>query len=350
MSQYGELSKLLDHRVLTGMIRKEVPVPRAGNRIFTMRTTVRTKEFSVDITGDTRTPAPYTGFGGVADRVATGPVGDQKFTMGNIFVAEELDEETLSFLRSPGTEHESYAAEKIRGTIARLNKKIDYSVEKAQWDTIQGALSINKSTDPQNPIRVTSTIPVTHIGSDALSQWNSPIATEWSSPGRRILTTGISGIEDVYRDIVGLPLSQGWCNRSVSNFVINNLEVQNWYRATVNTVITTGMIGQLRNWSFNEYDEGFAATENNYAVGAVSKFIANSTLILLPEGNRIEATMYEGLPLIPTGPMTIPTVGTPGRFSYAVTTFEPIGVTIYAGYRFVPVIKWPEAVLVVHLT
>lgn len=340
MSLYGTYGPILDHRELTGMIRKAVPVPSLAIReIFTARRTVATKTFEVDIVHGRRTRAKWNSFGSSATKTTHRRIAKQPFTLGKIFSYRDLDEEDMKFLRQPGTEHENYMRGRVAEILREAAEEIMYLVEATCWDALKGTITIGQSPDVQNPIVWSTTIPVTTINSPGVSDWVS-------SPTAPILSNDISAIRNAYRDLVGLELGRAYANSTVTDGFLVNTELKNWYKATINTVLESRMIKQLGDWNFTRWDEGYEVTDGG---NSVTKNIPDKNIFLMPAGNPMRCTIAEGTNMIPRqaigGGDDVVSEVPPGMFSYAEAMTNPVGIRIYYGYSFTPYIEWPEACL-----
>ena len=340
---YDDLSPLLHHARITGITQK-IPDRNflAQREIFTAKETESAETFGRDIIYGHRTPAKINAISSRAKISAHEKIGQQWFRLGEVKLKRKIDERTLLYARRLGTNDEKMFMGWITKTVTELKNEIAETVEKALWDAMTGTLTVDNRTDPENPVYWQNTYAITQVNSPAINGWVS-------SPDEKILSTDLTALANLYRNAVGVQLARALTTSEVTDGLIRNTELKAWYKATNNNVLNSQTIGNISYLTLQAYDEGYESTRYS---GSVTKYIPANTIYMMPAGNdRIGATIVEGPNLIPknafgaeTGGGLFEEVG-PGYFAYSVVTDDPVGVWIYVGYKFAPVIYRPETIL-----
>lgn len=341
---YDDLTPLLHYTRLSGIVNKKPQTTFFFQReVFTAKETEANESFARDIVFGHRTPAKLNAISAPAQVSRHEKIGQQHFRLGEIKIKRRLNERDLLYARKLGTESEKMAMSAITKTLTEMRYEVDLTVEKALADALTGTLTVDNRSDPQNPVYWQNTYAVTQINSPGYNGWVS-------SPTEKILTNDLTALANRYADLVGLQLSRAITTSEVTDGILRNTEVKDWYKATNNDILANGLLPRLKYLEFKPYDEGYDTTRYAGAV-SINKFIPANTVYLMPAGNdRMGATIVEGPSLIPRtafgaeGESPLVEVP-PGYYSYSEVTSDPPGMWIYLGYKFAPVIYWPEAIV-----
>jgi hypothetical protein len=340
----GEFEKVLGIEYLTSTVQKFEPTDGLGvcrREIFTRQQTINGTVAKWDELSRFRYGVPYVAPGSSATKIDLTPKAKRTATMAHVFFKRTLDREYFNLLREVGTESALMEVQaEVNKELADMRRMLDYTIEHLFWAVLTGSATITQLTDGQNPITFT----VTH----GVTTEDSP-AQIWTSPGGsyNIISEYLNTvIPDKYNDATGFMPSRAWCNNTVFKLWMQNPQFKAWYKATNNAMLqnlSTIDVGSIR---WNKYDFGQVVS----GASTVTKFIANNRAIVLPEGNPMQATLIEGRNWIPDPNRKdrLVRVG-PGPYSYGKVEDDPPGITLFMGYDWLPVLKWPEPVMYYHV-
>lgn len=177
------------------------------------------------------------------------------------------------------------------------------------------------------------------------------IAAKWSDAGTDI-TSQIVALKTAATKLTGYGIRHAIYGANVLQYILGNTAMQNAFKlnsayqaAAINGEIPDGLMGLSWHAAGSTF---FVAADGE----AKTVFDADS-ITFIPEISPDWYDLVEGSYMIPTNVgvgtevssvMLSNLTTVEGRFSYAVVTHNPVGVTQFAGDTFLPIIKVPGAV------
>jgi hypothetical protein len=338
MPSWGELPILQDATLISTVEKFRNPDFVAQNEIFTTRVPLDGPVAEWDVLGWARKKAGFVSYDSPAQQVEVMPVDHQSARVAKVFLKKELDGNTLAWLREPGTEHGQAAEAKIARELEDLNRQVDYLVEYACWQALTGALTISQSAADSPMQQVQFTVDYGLAASHAFAITTAD--NDWDETEAPILTDGTDGlpaIQRLTREDAGLELARCFTNETVQSDLLNNTQVKGFFGERLkNELLERGYIRQMRGIAFRQYDFGYVD-----AAGTFHKFIADQRAIFLPAANEY-FEMHEAPAMVPDGQGGLKRVPG-GKYAYAQVQYDPPGVTLFVGYNFLPVCRFPDA-------
>jgi hypothetical protein len=243
------------------------------------------------------------------------------------------------------------AEEVIANEIQNMRLKIQKTINYISVNLLLGALDMNPTNIPGTEI----TIPTVKAGVATYAK-----TAPWSDKTTPILS---SELEQYVSGTGGYVANAGRfpglaiINNSVEGYLIQNTEVQEWLKYTygsavgfsnpASTEVLSGMAIGGPKWLKNVH--GYVPTGST----TFTKFMPDGTVIMLPPEDELGEVlaMAEGYGIVPRNAFgaenangIVDLAPSPGFYSYATATENPVGVRIYAGWLGLPVIKFPKAV------
>lgn len=264
-----------------------------------------------------------------------------------MFVKEytDISAHRLYKQRAPGTDVANARRVldiELRGLKARIGK----TIEKACGDSLQGKLQVDSTKFPGSDISFT----VDYTGKfTALAP-----SAAWSAATTKISANDIPKFEDAYLKACGLLPAIALHNISVEISLRKNDDVRTWcqnqrYAGNMveSPVITTQVLSdlQLGGMQWRKHNGYFADK-----TGALTKFMADNTLIVLPEMGEMpnmlgfaEATTFTPKDVYGTEGQIGFVETQAGFFAWAETIKNPVGIRLYAGWVGLPYVKFAKA-------
>ena len=163
---------------------------------------------------------------------------------------------------------------------------------------------------------------------------------DWDEPDAKILTDttdGLPAIQRLTREDAGLELARCYTNETVQSYLLTNDQVKGFFGERLKTeLLEAGYIRQIRGITFRQYDFGYVDSS-----GTFHKFIADNKAIFLPATSEY-FEIHEAPAMIPDGKGGLKRVRS-GKYAYAQVQYDPPGVTLFVGYNFLPVCRFPDA-------
>ncbi len=325
---YGEL-EVLHHKVLTKTVVDFKFDELQGLKLFPEEP-IDGITAKWDILSPSREKGAFRIPGEPATRVELSKVATRYATCILMLLEKCLDEATLAWLRSVGTDDVTSARARITQEQAELDRIIQFTKEWAAWQALSGTLSID-----QDNLKLS-------VDYGIASEHKPTASASWATS-----TTDIPADLREWKRLVaqdsGLVAGRAFCNESVMEYLIKNENVsamlgQGQLREQV---AQFGYIARFMGLEWGVYDAGYKDGDN------FVPFIPDDKLILVPAEN-VFARVQVGTQEIPTGWNETSRVF--GKFSYAVVETNPPGINLFLGENFLPVVSLPGAIVYADVT
>lgn len=276
-----------------------------------------------------RTRAKFNARGNAAMPMDLLSVTRRTASVADIFVSKTLTGAQIEYLRNVGTEHDEGATRMINAELADMRRAIDYTVEWACVNAALGTLTINQSATAKMPASVAANVTIT-FGVTTLSR-----LTAWNVNTTKILSTELTAVDQKGLETWGGVPDLAIHNASVMNYLVQNDEVQNFMTdARKDAVFSSGTTAALRGKNWRSYDRGDKDS------GSFAKYFPDDKVLFVGGTEYME--ILEASALIPSPDRQSLIRTAPGYYAYADVEVNPPSVTLYMGYRFLPVNRYPE--------
>lgn len=323
---------------MTDTVRK---FPSTGPKLFTdmyRKKDLRGTDVAVwDELSKTRRRAPIQVRGAPAQRVDLLSRTQRSAAVADIFISKSLKAADIEYLRRPGSASDAGAQAMINDELEDMNEIIDNTVEHACMSVARGSWSVNQSTSTtavkSRGVNFTLTFAVTALDSGAANSGPG----SWATASNKIYTTGLTAVMDKMENVAGMTPTRAIHNRATEDLLLQNDEVKAFLGEQYKTqLLRSGHISNIRGIEFNPYNSG------DDDGGSFAKYWSNNHVLFLPESTR-HLELLEAGALVPAGPGSDQLVmASPGKYSYARVTHNPVGIELFVGYRFIPINKYPE--------
>lgn len=240
----------------------------------------------------------------------------------------------LMDLRNPGTEtRQRIAADVVGRELLALSQLMDRQDEFMISKALQGSLTLKIDG-------------LDHTIDYGFSNSHKPtvgsgIPLAWSDSAADVVTD-IQEWKRLIAEDSGYDAMTVYCSTETIQKLIKNDFVQSYFASTPQGVeaLTKGVIGQFMGLNWVAYD----GTYKNSS-GVVTRFIPVNTCIVVPASDTEWGFFREGSDVVPTDDKrNIQEVV--GKYSYASINENPASIALYAGYRRMPVVRKPDAIVV----
>jgi hypothetical protein len=295
-----------------------------------------------------RALAPVTGLSAPSPAGAMTTRIDKKVSAVRVAEHVFVPAERLFYQRVGGELRPDATAVMAR-QLDNLRKKVMRTVEYLCASTLLGAVVINEKNVPGSTVQETIKWPVTAYKS----------AAAWSDPNTLIASKEIKLLVDTYRKAVNNVPTFALLNSATEAYLLANAEIQKLcvhnplYAASIlfNDSRSTQVLNGLRlgNLEWQKHVGGYTPDR-----GAFTDFMPPDKLILLPQALADTIALAECSAAVPSqlwgnaaavGIDLMP----PGFAAYTEVTSDPVGIKLIAVWIGVPVLKFPEAVMVAQV-
>lgn len=303
---------------------------------------------SWDEVGFHRHLAPVTGRDSPHPRVKRLPARKRECVMATIKAYKDLPGSALWLQRAPGFDVAD-AEHVLSVELEDLAQIIANTREYLATGALLGRIEVSEQTVPGSEIEFT--IEFGNRSARALSPW--------ADPNTKIRSGELLRLKRLFKDEAGVKAGYALTEPGIEGQLVNNAEV----KAFVKGKQAEAVLKNLTLTGTNPQWDGLAGlawrfTDGTYKPegGQVTRYFPQDTVVVLPEAPRLKDVLgyAEGVTHVPDGarftlvPDAAPRAFRPvrGFYSYAVPMDDPFGIRLYAGWRGLPVILDPNAVLV----
>lgn len=325
---------------MTDTVRK-FPIPGEmwfSKNLFTNRVPlIGTDTAKWDEISRARKRAPFAVRGQPAQRMDLLDRSTRTSSIADIFVSKHLKAENIEYLRTLGSAGDSGGAQMIIAEeLSDLVERVQWSVEWACVQAARGSLTVDQSSSTDfvksQGVNFTVTFPVTTLNAGA----------DWATAGTDIYNTEISAIEAKMVEVWGGVPGRIVHTRKVMDYLLKNTSIKDMMSEQYKQqLLGSRRLTQIRGINFYQYDTG---DDNS---GSFASYFPDDYVLVLPNDNRY-FEIHEADALIP-GPNETLIRSSPGLYSYAKVTHNPVGIELFVGYRFLPVSRWAERSILVDI-
>lgn len=261
-------------------------------------------------------------------------VGNRSAKLMHTFKSVFVPGFVLMDLRNPGTQTRQRIAEDTVGReLLALSQLLDRQDEFMYARALQGSLTvkidginhtIDYGFDSSHKPTVGAGIPLS---------WDDQAAD---------LITDIQEWKRLIAEDSGYQATDVWCSTETIQRMIKNDFVQSYFASTPQGVeaLTRGTIGQFMGLSWHAYDGTYKDSNGN-----LQRFIPKDVCIVCPGPDPEWGFWREGSDVVPTDDKrNIQEVV--GKYAYSTVLENPASIALYAGYRRLPIIRKPDALVV----
>lgn len=326
---------ILDHRILTGLVRKVRPVKMMAAPLFGTPRPVFGKSVGVDILTGSTGIVPYRHPGAPAG-------GNDKMVRGHINVElphiserKFIEADDLVALRRPGTEHEPWAQEMILAELEDLRAKVERRVEATRWDLLTdgaASLPVEYEGGTSGTLSIDFQMAATHILDYSGAAWDTttnPVLTHIKNAKSLLNRDGYNqgGSIDAYVSHADVFLWMA-LNDDIQTVMDEVTKKDFMGRGTDRG---DGLLFQGITWHLVEEGYWSGATFIPYVGGADAQ-----KWIVFKRGERV-GDEFEG----PVADVDRP-AGQTGFFSKMYSKDDPSGAYLHVKYRGIPVLSRPD--------
>ncbi len=271
-------------------------------------------------------------------------------SMMHVKLHKDIPGERLFFDRAAGSLRPN-AGGVIAKELRDLALAVMKTVEWACASTLQGRLSVNERTVPGSE----SSFELAWNVSTYLRQAN------WSEPDTKIVSDELPQIEAAYLHGSGMLPSSAILNDVTKRYFHGNDEVRDWAKEVYAAEALTSSITDARllksmnlaGMSWQSNPGGYVPKEGPNA-GTFQRFMGDDRVVILPADQRLPDVLALALGhgIVPRnlwgneGQMGIELAPSPGWYAYSEATSNPPGVRLYAGWVGLPIVLFPQGILV----
>lgn len=279
-----------------------------------------------------RRRVPYQVRGQPAQRMEPLTRGVRSASVAEIFVSKQLRADQIEFLRQYGTTNTPGSQQIINDELEDLNSMLDNTIEYACCQVALGALSIDQTAS------------VYAKSKGVKFSISFPVATQalglWTNSATKIYSTEFSLLFEKAISLYGQQPARIIHTSQTMDLLLQNVEVKEFLGDQYKTqLLSSGRLSNIRGVQFISYDTGDDES------GSWAKYMPANKILVLPGDNRY-FELFEADALIPAPGLQSLIRTTPGRYSYSVVNTNPPGIEMFVGYRFLPVNRFAERVIV----
>ncbi len=327
--------ELISREVLTGLIRDFVPPTQLrmlNTGIFGPGMNGGVDTVTWDIKTVNRALSEYEGLESEATPIALTTIGQQHATVIRDFKSKKIPGNLLINLRNPGSEAKLRIAEDfIAEQLEDLFEGIARSTEWLMAQAMQGIINV---TVNGIPVVIDMQVQSTHKPSSGSS---------WESAGADIIND-LKDWKELAEHDSGFPLDRCFVSPRISAAMFKNDQVNFTLAHTLagEEQLRTGRIGEVWGIQFDEYN-------------VTTKAAGGTPLRNLDEKKAVFYSSQRGWSRLIEAPEVVPGEGddtmteVSGVFSYGDVTKNPTSGTIFAGYKRLPVIQIPDALVIAQV-
>lgn len=268
--------------------------------------------------------------------------------MASIKIYKDLPAPYLFFDMAPGRDTIEQAVDVLMNELADMGNLILNTREWLAAGALQGLIDVNQRTLPGSEL--TLRIEFGNRRADAAASWKDPLT--------KIRAHELIVVKRLYKDMAGVSPGVVLAGQDVEGYLTTNLDVRGLAVARLGGAILAGQQPDGKNPFADLGGMSWRFADGTYKPegGPVTRYFAKDTLVVLPPAAQLQGVLgwAEGRVLVPKGPVY---TNQPlraldfieekrGAYAYAEVRTDPLGIRVYAGWRGLPVILNPDAVLV----
>ncbi len=261
-------------------------------------------------------------------------IGNRSAKLMHTFKSVYVPGFTLMDLRNPGTQTRQRIAEDTVGReLLALSQLLDRQDEFMIARALQGSLTVKIDG-------------LAHTIDYGFSNTHKPtvgsgIPLAWSDLAADVLKD-IQEWKRLIAEDSGYQASDVWCSTETIQKLIKNDFVQSYFASTPQGVeaLTRGVIGQFMGLTWHAYDGTYKDS-----AGVLQRFIPKDVCIVCPGPDMEWGFWREGSDVVPTDDKrNIQEVV--GKYAYSTINENPASIALYTGYRRLPIVRKPDALVV----
>jgi hypothetical protein len=268
------MSDILDHTVLTGLVRELFPAANAGAALFSGPLPAPSDSWGFDVMTGKRTPPNYRHRKAAGGNQAA--LDREKVTMPLITIREKkpISNADIKDLRKPGTEHDRYGEQLVIDELTDLRNLVEIAKEKVRWDIL-------RLGDPS--VTISGTAVTLDFKRGQTGHWDvTPAGDDWDGSAPDILGDVGTWKRTVAEDS-GMPLTRAWCTSYLMTIMMKDTTVRALLSDSQKDAFTReGWIPRFQGIDWFVYDAGYHDGTNfipfvNGVSGTADQFIIFAT-------------------------------------------------------------------------
>ncbi len=292
--------------------------------------------------------APFTGHKSPFVHVQETDLINRQSTLAHVKLYKDLDAHRMLNMRMPGqlgADARAYVAQELKDLVQLSRRTMEFACSRV----LHNNLNVTAATVPG------STISFSYVPG---IQTQNRVAN-WSTAATAISSSEIPIFQDSYMQNAGMEAQQVIYNGTTERDIRANTEVQSFVREdSPGEFLSTGFVTnelfrkvRLGGMSWNKHVGGYVPQG-----GAFTRYVDDDRLIVMPGDDMLQDVLgwALGWGLVPTGPFARSGEGAAGLvarapsrgvYSYAEVKTNPVGVRIYVGVPFLPVVIFPAGIM-----
>lgn len=295
--------------------------------------------------------APVVGSEEPAPRQANKAKTTKTSAMAHVRVSKFISGDRLFDDRAPGKlvpDAEAVIAEELMD----LNNLIGNTKEFLCASALLGTITVSSATVPGSTMTFTVS-----FSPQTINATNS-----WASSGTKIISSELKTIKKTYKDTSGFNAAEVIIDPDIESYLQGNNEAKGFVANALGANFLLGgtldgaALGGLRFGGLSwQVTDGVYKPEG----GLVTRYKTGDKAIFLPSAAQQREVLgwVEGYGKVPAGPVFTPggrgavrQASSRGNYAYAMTSGDPVGIKLIAGWVGLPVLLNPNGVGVVETT